>query len=190
MVNDTTANSRPESKDMQSQVHLVTGRGRTNLSKHLPLLSNVSICKRLVPRNKSGIYRTLRLAVDNCVSGRTFDHVAHQILGVATYVEEFQTSITDKFLECFVCCQSNAVAVFLQFLTKCNVWLNITCCDSIVRGIVLKSLRMAHTTTSNYHNHNVHHWVLFPFRINSKFLDHFSMIMRHIRPGFFHVESH
>jgi len=49
---------------------------------------------------------------------------------------------------------------------------------------------MAHTTTSNYHDHNIHQWVLFPLRINSKFLDHFSMIMGHIWPGFFHVEGH
>jgi len=69
MVSDTTANSHPESKDMQSQVHIAAGRGRANLCKHLPLLSNVSIRKRLVARNKSGIYRILRLAVDIASQG-------------------------------------------------------------------------------------------------------------------------
>src|SRR6266540_6685461 len=52
------------------------------------------------------------------------------------------------------------------------------------------SLHMAHTTTSNYHDYNIHHWELFPLRIYGKFLDRFSMIMRNIRTSFFHIEGH
>jgi hypothetical protein len=69
----------------------------------------------------------MRCGKDIIASGRTFDHVTHQILRITSDVEEFKTSTKNKLLESLMGRKSNTMAVFYQLLTQRNIWLNIPC---------------------------------------------------------------
>ena len=107
------------------------------------------------------ICQFMRCQKDVIASGRTFDHVAHQILGITSDIEEFKTGTKNKLLESLMGRKSNTMAVFPQLLTQRNIWLNIPCeyCQYYCQySCIWYRDKGEVTAASYYHNYDIHDW--------------------------------
>jgi hypothetical protein len=57
---------------------------------------------------------------------RTFDHVAHQVLGISTDAEEFEACVGHELPERFVRCDAYAMSVFEESFPEGHIGLYIT----------------------------------------------------------------